>query len=252
MTHYPTGTVTFLFTDIEGSTRLAREHPNTWEAARARHHQLLQQAIQANQGVVFQIIGDAFCAAFYRAGDALKAAVQAQRQFQEEPWGEIPIRVRMGIHTGEAEVHEEEYHGYLTLSLSQRLMSAGYGGQILISGAAEHLLRGQLLQDMSLRDLGKHTFRDVPEPVRVFQVSAPGLQVEFPPLRTVPSHPNNLPTQLTSFVGREKELEDIQKLLSNTHILTLIGPVGPEKRAFLFKSPALCWTASPMGFGWWS
>ena len=118
----------------------------------------------------------------------------------------------MGIHTGEAEAHDGEYHGYLTLSLTQRLMSAGHGGQILISGATENLLRGQLPKEVSLRDLGKQTFRDVPEPVRVFQVTAPNLQPEFPPLRSVPSHPNNLPTQLTSFVGRAKELEDIQKL----------------------------------------
>ena len=229
MTHYPTGTVTFLFTDIEGSTRLAREHPDTWESARARHHIILQEVIESNQGVVFQIIGDAFCSAFYKAGDAIKAACQAQQLFQEEVWGETPIRIRMGIHTGEAEAHDGEYRGYLTLSLTQRLMSAGHGGQILISGATENLLRGQLPQEISLRDLGKKNFRDVPEPVRVFQVAVPGLQAEFPPLRTAPSHPNNLPTQLTSFVGREKELEDIKRLLSNTHMLTLIGPGGTGK-----------------------
>ena len=188
MTPSPTGTVTFLFTDIEGSTKLAREHPDTWEAARARHHEILQQAIRANQGVVFQIIGDAFCAAFHRAGDALKAAVQAQERFQREKWEATPIRVRMGIHTGEAEAHDGEYRGYLALSLSQRLMSAGHGGQILISGATENLLRGQTPKEVSLRDLGKQTFRDVPEPVHVFQATAPALQAEFPPLRTVPSH----------------------------------------------------------------
>jgi predicted ATPase/class 3 adenylate cyclase len=229
MIEYPTGTVTFLFTDIEGSTRLAREHPDTWEAARARHQEILHQAIESNQGVVFQIIGDSFCSAFYRAGDALKAAYQAQQRLQEENWKETPIRVRMGIHTGEAEAHDGEYRGYLTLSLNQRLMSAGHGGQILISGATENLLRSQLPKEVSLRDLGKQNFRDVPEPVRVFQVTAAALQAEFPPLRTVPSHPNNLPTQLTSFVGREKELADIQKLLSDTHILTLIGPGGTGK-----------------------
>src|SRR5512141_406737 len=105
MTTLPTGTVTFLFTDIEGSTRLAREHPDTWETARTRHHEILQQAIRANLGVVFQIIGDAFCAAFYKAVDALKAAYEAQQHFQHENWGETPIRVRMGIHTGAAEAH---------------------------------------------------------------------------------------------------------------------------------------------------
>jgi predicted ATPase/class 3 adenylate cyclase len=229
MNGHPTGTVTFLFTDIEGSTKLAREHPEEWEIAQRQHHKILQEAIESQNGYVFQIIGDAFCAAFYTAGDALKAAYHAQRRLREKQWGETPIRVRMGIHTGEAEAHDGEYRGYLTLSLSQRLMSAGHGGQILISGATENLLRGQLLQDVSLQDLGKHAFRDVPEPVRVFQVSAPGLQTAFHPLRTVPSHPNNLPAQLTSFVGREKELTEVQKLLSDTHILTLIGPGGTGK-----------------------
>ncbi len=126
----PTGTVTFLFTDIEGSTRLAREHPETWETARARHDFILREAIESNNGHVFQIVGDSFCAAFHKAGDALKAVLKAQHDLQNETWGEVVIRVRMGIHTGEAEVHEQEYHGYLTLSLVQRVMSAGHGGQI--------------------------------------------------------------------------------------------------------------------------
>lgn len=225
----PTGTVTFLFTDIEGSTKLARQHPETWEAARAKHHSILHEVIEANNGFVFQVIGDAFCAAFHKAGEALKAAVTAQQGFQHETWGECVIRVRMGIHTGEAEVHNNEYQGYLTLSLVQRLMSAGHGGQVLVSGATENLLRGQQPKDISLRDLGKHDFRDVPQPIRVFQVVAQDLPVELPPLRTTHSHPNNLPAQLTSFVGREKELADIQRLLLDTHILTLIGPGGTGK-----------------------
>jgi predicted ATPase/class 3 adenylate cyclase len=229
MDQHPTGTVTFLFTDIEGSTKLAREFPEIWESLRSRHHQILREAIESNHGFVFQVIGDAFCAAFHRAGDALKAAYQAQQRLQEEPWGDRPIRARMGIHTGEAEAHDEEYRGYLTLSLVQRLMSAGHGGQILISETTENLVRDQLPKDISLQTLGKHSFRDVPQPVRVFQVLAPGLSTDFPPLRTVPSHPNNLPAQLTSFVGREKELADIQKLLLDTHVLTLIGPGGTGK-----------------------
>src|SRR5689334_16939343 len=144
MSGLPSGTVTFLFTDIEGSTRLAREHPGTWEAAQRQHHKILREAIEVHSGFVFQIIGDAFCAAFHKAGDALKAAVQAQQDLQSEDWRECVIRVRMGIHTGEAEVHDGEYQGYLTLSLVQRLMSAGHGGQVLVSGATENLLRGQL------------------------------------------------------------------------------------------------------------
>jgi predicted ATPase/class 3 adenylate cyclase len=225
----PTGTVTFLFTDIEGSTKLAREHSEIWETLRSRHYQILREAIESNHGVVFQVIGDAFCAAFHTAADALKAAVKAQQGLQSEAWGDCVIRVRMGIHTGEAEVHDNEYKGYLTLSLVQRLMSAGHGGQILVSGATENLLRGQLPKEVELRDLGKHHFKDVPQPVRLIQVIAPGLTTEFPPLQVVDLTPNNLPTQLTSFIGREKEAADVKRLLVNTHLLTLIGPGGTGK-----------------------
>jgi class 3 adenylate cyclase len=114
----PTGTLTFLFTDIEGSTKLAREHPDAWENLRSHHHQILRAAIESSHGVVFQVIGDAFCAAFHTAWNALKATIKAQRKLQGE---DSPIRVRMGIHTGEAEVYCDEYHGYLTLSLMQRV-----------------------------------------------------------------------------------------------------------------------------------
>ena len=229
MAGVPTGTVTFLFTDIEGSTKLAREHPDAWENVRARHHAILHDAIGCYQGHVFQIIGDAFCAAFHTAGDALKAAIKSQRDLQSELWGETVIRVRMGIHTGEAETDGRDYRGYLTLSLVQRLMSAGYGGQILVSGATETLLRGQLPNGIDLRDMGRHHFKDLPPVVPVFQVVAPDLQTEFPALRSSDIHPNNLPTQLTSFVGREKELADVKKLLQNAHLLTLIGPGGTGK-----------------------
>jgi predicted ATPase/class 3 adenylate cyclase/tetratricopeptide (TPR) repeat protein len=229
MAGVPTGTVTFLFTDIESSTKLARQHPETWETTRAQHHAILREAIELNNGFVFQIIGDAFCAAFHKAANALKAAIKTQQDLQSESWGDVTIRVRVGIHTGEAETDGVDYRGYLTMSLVQRLMSAGYGGQILLSNATENLLRGQLPKDVTLRDMGEHRFKDVPHLIRVFQVLAPDLQNEFPPLRTLDAHPNNLPTQLTSFVGREKELTDVKKLLHNTHMLTLIGPGGTGK-----------------------
>src|SRR5687768_2662729 len=247
MTQHPTGTVTFLFTDIEGSTKLAREHPESWEAARTRHHAILRGAIESNHGYVFQIIGDAFCAAFHKAGDALKAAVQAQQGLQTENWGDCVIRVRMGIHTGEAEVKGNEYEGYLTLSLIQRIMSAGHGGQILISGATENLLRGQLPKDVELHYLGKHNFKDVPQPVRVFQVIAPHLRKEFPALYTVDAFPNNLPTQITSFVGREQEVADIERLLANTRLLTLIGPGGTGKTRLSLQAGTRLLHSNPHG-----
>jgi predicted ATPase/class 3 adenylate cyclase len=247
MTSLPSGTVTFLFTDIEGSTRLAREHAEIWESLRARHHQILREAIEANHGFVFQIIGDAFCAAFHKAGDALHAALKAQQDLQTLTWEDCVIRVRMGIHTGEAELHENEYQGYLTLSLVQRIMSAGHGGQILVSNLTENLLRGQISKDVSLRDMGEHTFKDVPYPVRVFQVIALDLQKEFPPLRVLDESPNNLPTQLTSFIGREKEIADVKRLLANTHLLTLIGPGGTGKTRLSLQVAADVLYAYPHG-----
>jgi predicted ATPase/class 3 adenylate cyclase/DNA-binding CsgD family transcriptional regulator len=229
MTSRPTGTVTFLFTDIENSTQLAREHPETWEVARSRHHAILREAIESNNGFVFQIIGDAFCAAFHKAGEALRAAIKAQQDLQDEPWGKFTIYVRMGIHTGEAEFDGNDYRGYTTLSFVQRLMSAGHGGQTLVSNTTENLLREQLPESIHLRDIGMQKFAGVPAPTRVFQVIAADLPTEFPQLRTVDNLPNNLPVQLTSFVGREKELADVRRLLQNTHLLTLIGPGGTGK-----------------------
>jgi predicted ATPase/class 3 adenylate cyclase/DNA-binding CsgD family transcriptional regulator len=229
MGNLPSGTVTFLFTDIENSTQLAREYPQAWEAAQARHHAILREAIESNNGYVFQIIGDAFCAAFHRAGDALKAAVNAQENLQNGPWGEVTIYVRMGIHTGEAELEGDDYRGYTTLSFVQRIMSAGHGGQILVSNATENLLREHLPPQISLRNMGIQKFAGMPSPVRIFQAIAPDLPREFPPLRTLENLPNNLPTQLTSFVGRQKELGDVKRLLQNAHLLTLIGPGGTGK-----------------------
>lgn len=229
MSSKPTGTVTFLFTDIENSTQLAQAHPEAWETAKSRHHTILREAIESSNGYIFQVIGDAFCASFHKAVDSLKAAIRAQYELQQEPWGEVPIYVRMGIHTGEAEIDGDDYRGYSTLSFVQRLMSAGYGGQVLVSSTAENLLREQLPGQIRLRDMGAQKFAGVSLPVRVFQLITPDLPTDFPPLRTLDNLPNNLPTQLTSFVGREKVLSEVKQLLKNTRMLTLIGPGGTGK-----------------------
>lgn len=255
MTNPPSGTVTFLFTDIEGSTRFARERPAVWENLHARHNSILQEAIESNHGHVFHIIGDSFCAAFHTAGDALRAAIDGQRALSRmnDDGGRtnssfilhnssLLLKVRMGIHTGEAEARNGEYRGYLTLSMIQRVMSAGHGGQILISGASENLLRGQLPADASLRDMGEHKLKDIPQPVRIFQLVAPELQSDFPALRALDVFPNNLPTQLTSFIGREKEIRDVMQALSpplplgegvgvreDHRLLTLTGSGGTGK-----------------------
>lgn len=237
MTSRPTGTVTFLFTDIENSTNLAREHLESWEAALERHHAILRESVERNNGFVFRVIGDASCAAFHKAMDAIKAAVDAQRDLQAEPWGKVTIHVRMGIHTGEAELHDHEYRGYITLSFAQRLMSAGHGGQILVSNTTETLLRDQLPEQISLRDMGMQKFPGVSSPVRVFQAITPDLPTKFRPLRTVDNIPNNLPARLASFVGREQEIGILRRLLHrpDVRLVTITGPGGVGKTSLALQ-----------------
>jgi predicted ATPase/class 3 adenylate cyclase/predicted negative regulator of RcsB-dependent stress response len=225
----PTGTVTFLFTDIEGSTKLAQGHPAAWESARQRHHAILRTATEAHQGYIFQIIGDAFCAAFQTAGNGLQAALAAQRALQAEAWGETLIRVRMGLHTGAADTRDGDYHGYLTLAHVQRVMSTAYGGQTLVSNAAAALLSGQLPDGVTLRDIGEHRLKGLLNSEHLWQPVAPDLPQDFPPLQSLNTIPNNLPIQVTSFVGRERELSELQRLLATTRLMTLTGSGGTGK-----------------------
>ena len=230
----PAGTVTFLFTDIEGSTRLAQEQPGSFGALLERHHAILQGAIEGHGGYIFQIIGDAFCAAFHTVREALDAALDAQQQLSAEDWSPVPIRVRMGISTGSAQVKLQDgrpadYSGYLTLARAQRVMSVAYGGQILLSMASTELVRGELPEAVSLRDMGEHRLKSLLNPERLSQVLAPGLQAQFPPLASLNAIPNNLPLQLTSFVGRERELVEIRRLLETHRLVTLSGAGGTGK-----------------------
>jgi predicted ATPase/class 3 adenylate cyclase len=229
----PSGTVTFLFTDIEGSTKLAQQYPDVMPALLARHHEILNQSIQTHNGYVFQVVGDEFAAAFHSARDALDAALNAQHLLQKEAWSPAEIKVRMGIHTGAAQLNDASaptvYSGYTTLALTQRIMSAAHGGQILLSNATETLVHGQLPQHLNLRDMGEHKFKDVLQLLRVFQVIAPDLQKEFPALRALAVFPNNLPAQITSFVGRSKEIEQIKKHVEQYRLVTLTGSGGIGK-----------------------
>jgi predicted ATPase/class 3 adenylate cyclase/DNA-binding NarL/FixJ family response regulator len=225
----PTGTVTFLFTDIEGSTKLAQQYPAQWEAARQRHHAILREAITVSDGYVFQVIGDGFCVAFHNASDAIAASVSAQRALQAEAWGETRVHVRMGLHTGPAVARDGEYSGYLTLAHVQRVMSGAYGGQVLLSGISAELTRGNLPDGLTLRDLGQHRLKGLLNPEHLWQLSAPDLSSDFPPLQSLAAIPNNLPIQMTSFIGREHELGELQRLLLTTRLLTLTGPGGTGK-----------------------
>ena len=229
MNSYPSGTVTFLFTDIEGSTKLAQKHPDLWEKLRDRHHAILQSAMELHKGYVFQIIGDAFCVTFHTAVDGLKAAVETQRNLQKEDWGETPIKVRMGLHTGSAELHGTEYRGFLTMAKVQRIMSVAYGGQVLLSNVSAELIHNELPNEIALRDLNEHRLKGLPNPERLWQVVAPELVQDFPPLQSLKDIPNNLPAQLTTFIGREKEIGQIKKRLEEHRLVTLTGSGGVGK-----------------------
>jgi len=230
MGNLPSGTVTFLFTDIEGSTKLAQSLGDRWETLRARHHEILKAAIESNNGYVFLIIGDAFCASFHNAGDALQASIQSQTGLHNEKWGDKPVKVRMGVHTGKAEVQENgQYYGYLALSQVQRVMSVAHGGQTLISNACAELVRNELPEGISLLDMNEHRLKGLLNPERLWQVIIPNLPREFPPLASLNDIPNNLPTQLTSFIGRGKETKEIKQELSSHRLVTLTGSGGTGK-----------------------
>ena len=239
MTELPSGTVTFLFTDLEGSTRLWEEHPDAMQDALARHDELLRDAVAAHGGVIVKGTGDGFHAAFATAHDAVDAAVDAQRSLTAEAWSDTgPLRVRMGVHTGEAQHRDGDYYG-TALNRAARLMSVAHGGQVLISDTTERLLRDGS-QGFELPDLGEHRLRDLAEALRIHQVCAPGLAREFPPLRSMDAFPENLPLQLTSFVGRDEELTTIVKILETSRLVTLTGVGGVGRRASRCRSPRKC------------
>ena len=234
----PTGTVTFLFTDVEGSTRQARADPAAWSIARARHHDILGAAIEGNQGFVFRIVGDAFLAAFSKVDAAVIAALTAQHELQAERWQGPGVKVRMGLHTGAAEWQNGDYEGYLTLAQVERVMSAAHGGQILLSQTAADLELATLPRGVALQDLGPHRLKDMARSEHIFQLTAPDLPAEFPPLRSVEASPNNLPAQLTSFIGRQRELHELKALLSANRLLTLTGPGGTGKTRLALRLAA--------------
>jgi predicted ATPase/class 3 adenylate cyclase len=232
MSNLPTGTVTFLYTDIESSTQRWDKHPAAMKAAVERHDAILRACIDAHGGVVFRTMGDAFCASFQRASDALATTLDAQSALHDETWRSEtgPLRVRMALHTGTGEVRDGDYVGH-HLNRIARLLSTGYGGQILVSNATGELLRDALPPGITLRDLGEHRLKDLQRTERVFQVCAPDLPTDFPPLKTLENRPNNLPLQRSPLIGREKELGEVPPLLLRDDIglVTFTGPGGTGK-----------------------
>jgi predicted ATPase/class 3 adenylate cyclase len=220
----PSGTVTFLFTDVEGSTQLWEAAPDAMRAALAWHDSILRDAIEAHGGYVFATGGDGFAAAFARAGDALAAAEKARMALASEEWPEgAPIRVRMALHTGEAAERDGNYFGG-AVNRAARLMAVGHGGQLLISGAT-----AELLTSAELVDLGEHRLRDLSSPERIFELRDRGSVAEFPPLRSLDVLRTNLPVQLTSFVGREGDVVAVAELVHEHRAVTLTGVGGVGK-----------------------
>ncbi|MBS1715764.1 MAG: tetratricopeptide repeat protein [Armatimonadetes bacterium] len=225
------GTVTFLFTDIEGSTNLWENHPTLMRTTLARHDALMREAIGAHKGSVFKTIGDAFCATFPDAGDALLAATAAQRAMATEDWPpETPIRVRMAVHCGPAESRDDDFFGP-TVNRVARLLAAAHGGQTVLSQPVYDRAAGSAGSGVRFLDLGVHRLKDLVQAEHVYQVVHPSLRADFPPLRSLESSvlPNNLPLQLTSFVGRKSELETVAKMVDGSRIVTLTGSGGCGK-----------------------
>jgi predicted ATPase/class 3 adenylate cyclase len=236
----PTGTVTFLFTDIEGSTKLWEHDAPAMQAALVRHDEILRRAIEGDGGHVFKTVGDAFCSAFSTAPDALEAALEAQRGLLSSEWEHTgPLRVRMALHMGAAEERDGDYFGP-PVNRVARLLSAAHGGQVLLSLPTQELVRDQLPAETTLRDLGEHRLKDLFRPERVFQIVSPDLPSEFAPLRTLDTYRNNLPLQPTPLIGREKEVGEVCDLLrgNETRLLTLTGPGGTGKTRVALQTAA--------------
>jgi predicted ATPase/class 3 adenylate cyclase len=215
-----------LFTDLEGSTRLWEEHPEAMRDALARHDAVVRRAIESHGGQVVKTTGDGFHAAFATAPGAVDAAIAAQLGLMAESWSETgSLRVRMGVHTGSAEIRDGDYYG-TALNRAARLMSVAHGGQIVVSLATSELIRDT---GTEVVDLGEHRLRDLGHAERIFQVTHVGLQVDFPPLRSVERFPTNLPLQTTSFIGRDEDMADVIEALGQVRVVTLTGVGGVGK-----------------------
>jgi predicted ATPase/class 3 adenylate cyclase len=242
MAALPSGIVTFLFTDIEGSTRLWEQDRAAMRRAARRHDAILDVAIADHNGVLFKHVGDAVQAAFSTPINAVSATIEAQRALAAEPWPETgPIWVRMAIHCGEATPDSRgDYHQVPSLNRLARLMASGHGGQVLLSDAIRHAVSKTLPDSVTLRDLGRHRLRDLLEPELITQLVIAGLPSEFPPLKTLEGHPTNLPTLPTALLGRDDELSSIANLFvsDGTRLVTLVGPGGVGKTHLALQAAA--------------
>ncbi|TVQ22670.1 MAG: adenylate/guanylate cyclase domain-containing protein [Spirochaetaceae bacterium] len=227
----PSGTVTFLFTDIEGSTNLWDTAPDLMRPALERHDAIVAAAVAAHDGHVFKTVGDAFCVVFHRANDAVRASVAIERAIAAEPWDlPRPMRVRIGIHSGEAYERAGDYFGPVVNRVA-RIEAAAHGGQILASLVTQELVRDLQPEGIGFHELGAHRLKDLVRPESLFQIVADGLDTEFPPLRTLDRYHHNLPVETTPFLGRETELHRLRELVLDGQypIVSIVGPGGMGK-----------------------
>ena len=242
MTTQPTGTVTFLFTDIEGSTRLWESAPDQMEGVLSRHDEILNQQIAASGGYVFTTAGDAFSAAFTDPA----AAIAAQLALDVEGWEVGEVKVRMSLHAGVAHERDGDYFGP-TLNRAARILSAGHGGQILVSTSTRDLIERSLPEGAELRDLGEHRLKDLGTPEHLYQLTHPDLTTEFADLKTLDAHLNNLPVELSSFIGRVDELTETVKRLGDSRLVTLTGVGGSGKTRLALQTAAETFDDFPDG-----
>jgi predicted ATPase/class 3 adenylate cyclase len=228
----PTGTLTFLFSDIEGSSQLWERYPRAMQAAVIRHNDLLRTAIEQHGGHVVKFRGDGVFAVFVEAQKGALAALTAQESLVAEPWSEDigQLKIRIGVHTGAAVMQDYDYYGP-TVNRAARLEGAGHGGQILLSEVTQDIVRDALPPEAELLDLGKHHVRDFPRPEHVFQLTSPQLPKTFPPLRSLRSRRSSLPASPTAFIGREEELAALDELITapESRLVTIVGPGGMGK-----------------------
>jgi predicted ATPase/class 3 adenylate cyclase len=231
------GILTFLFTDLEGSTPLWEQYPELMQVVSARHDQLLRAVFEGNGGRVVKTTGDGFHVVFVSPADGIAAALAGQQAITIEVWpAEVGrIKVRMGLHAGEGQAREGDYYGP-DLNRAARVMGIGHGGQVLVSGPTAALLRGRLPDGAELLDLGLHRLKGLSELEQVYQLVHSSLETEFPPLQSSVSIPHNLPTQLTTFIGRTRELEEVKRLIESNRLLTLLGPGGTGKTRLLLQA----------------
>ena len=245
--HDPSVVKTLLFTDIEGSTRLWAQEPVRMQPALARHDAILRAAVESNHGAIVKTTGDGLFATFDDPLDGLHATLSIQRTLADPAaTSGIPLRVRCALHVGVVERRDADYFG-TAVNQTARIMGAAHGGQVLVSQSAADLLADRLPAGLALRDLGSIRLRDLANPARVFQLVQPDLRQDFPALRSLEATPNNLPQQMTSFVGRERELAEARALLGGARLVTIVGPGGIGKTRLSLQIAADVLDAYPDG-----